>query len=66
MMRTLADRAKGTAFEILYAQAKPANEVAKEAANRARIKANNARNNALRKERSMAGRDSRQRPNWTI
>ena len=64
-MTTLAERAKGTAFEILYTP-RSAADAAKAAADKARTKIRNDRNNALRKAQSMAGRDNRQRPNWTI
>ena len=58
---TLAEKAKGTPFEILYAVKAPP-VTTKEMEAKAYIKANNAKHNAKRK----ATYDNRQKANWTI
>lgn len=65
-MTTIQDRAKGTAFEILYTQKPPPAPLAdKELAAKARKKVHNDRHNA--KRASMAVRaDNKQKANWTI
>lgn len=47
-MTTLAERAKGTAFEVLYAAPKSKSEIDKAAQERERIRLKNARNNPKR------------------
>lgn len=61
-MSTLADRAKGTAFEILYTRSKPEPvDPIKE-----RRKALNDKHNAKRAAMSAALRDNKQYTRWTI
>lgn len=69
---TLADRAKGTAFEILYApRSVPPSEAeseaeSKAAANRKRVNANLKRFRAKRKSKVESMRNDKQYARWTI
>lgn len=64
-MSTLAERAKGTAFEILYVVKAPPPLTKAEIA-RERNRQNTARANALRAAKAKAEADNRQKANWTI
>ena len=63
-MTDLAERAKGTAFEILYRD-KPVEPTAAEVT-RERNRLASERNNARRRERKQAEYDTKQKANWTI
>ncbi|MBK9348544.1 MAG: hypothetical protein IPN06_20140 [Burkholderiales bacterium] len=64
-MSTLADRAKGTAFEILYVvRVEP--ELTKEDRRRISQRDSHRRAAALRKAKALAEADNKQRANWTI
>lgn len=64
-MTTLADRAKGTAFEILYtARVEP--ELTKEQRRRISQRDSHRRAAALRKAKALAETGNKQRANWTI
>lgn len=65
-MTTLAERAKGTAFEILYAVKAPPPPMTKEEARRASQRASAIRRNALRAAKAKAEANNRQKANWTI
>ena len=66
-MSTLADRAKGTAFEILYAvKAPPPPPMTKQELAIERNRQNTARANALRAAKNKAMSDNKQKANWTI
>ena len=65
-MSTLAERAKGTAFEILYAVKAPPQPLTKAEIARERNRQNTARANALRAAKAKAEADNRQKANWTI
>ena len=65
-MSTLAERAKGTAFEILYAVKSAPPKQTKADILRERKRVNSARYNALRAARNKALADNRQKANWTI
>lgn len=64
-MTTLAERAKGTAFEILYAVKAPPPPMTKEEARRVSQRASAIRCNALRAAKAKA-EANRQKANWTI
>ena len=64
-MTTLAERAKGTAFEILYSvRVKP--ELTREERRRISQRDWHRRAAALRKAKAKAEADNRQKANWTI
>lgn len=64
-MSTLADRAKGTAFEILYtARVEP--ELTKEERRRISQRDSHRRAAALRKAKELAETDNKSKANWTI
>lgn len=65
-MSTLADRAKGTAFEILYVVKAPPPPLTKAEIARERNRQNTARQNALRAAKNKAMSDNKQKANWTI
>ncbi len=65
-MSTLAERAKGTAFEILYAVKAPPPPLTKAEIARERGRLNSARANALRAAKKKAAHDNKQKANWTI
>ena len=66
-MSTLADRAKGTAFEILYAaKAPPPPPMTKQELAIERNRQNTARANALRAAKNKAMSDNKQKAKWTI
>ena len=65
-MSTLAERAKGTAFEILYVVKAPPPPLTKAEIARERNRQNTARANALRAAKAKAEVDNRQKSNWTI
>ena len=64
-MNTLAERAKGTAFEILYVdRVEP--ELTREERRRISQRDSHRRAAALRKATALAETDNKQRANWTI
>lgn len=63
-MTTLAERAKGTAFEVLYAVKAPPPPMTKEEARRASQRDWHRRAAALRKAKAEA--NNRLKANWTI
>ena len=64
-MSTLAERAKGTAFEILYVvRVEP--ELTKEERRRISQRDCHRRAAALRKAKALADADNKQNANWTI
>ena len=64
-MSTLAERAKGTAFEILYVvRVEP--ELTKEERRRISQRDCHRRAAALRKAKALAEADNKQNANWTI
>lgn len=65
-MSTLADRAKGTAFEILYVVKAPPPPLTKAEIARERNRRNTARANAVRAAKAKAEAGTRQKANWTI
>lgn len=62
----LAAKYKGTAWECLYIERAPSPLTDKQLADKARRKANNDRNNALRKAKTKATFDNKLKANWTI
>lgn len=65
-MTTLAERAKGTAFEVLYAVKAPPPPMTKEEARRVSQRASAIRCNARRAAKAKAEADNRLKANWTI
>ena len=62
----LAAKAKGTAFEILYAVKAPPQPLTKAERDRERGRLQSARANAVRAAKNKAMADNRQKANWTI
>lgn len=65
-MSTLADRAKGTAFEILYAVKEAPKPLTKAEIARERCRLNSERANKLRAAKNKAEMDNKRKANWTI
>lgn len=64
-MSTLADRAKGTAFEILYV-VKDVKPLTKAELDRERGRLRSARANAVRAAKNKDEMDNKRKANWTI
>ncbi len=62
----LAAKAKGTAFEILYAVKAPPQPLTKAERDRERGRLQSARANAVRAAKNKAMADNKRKANWTI